>query len=136
MTNAGAISLNDDITLAGGISVMGGDVQLNGNITSTATGNLFFQGLSDTWSIRLATGKTIEKTDGTGLLTMQGDGRINNGTSVGSILASGSARLDVVIINEMDAGQHHHQWWSLMDQRRCQDAKMERPGCREHRGPR
>ncbi|MDP5009676.1 MAG: hypothetical protein NWQ47_00420, partial [Crocinitomicaceae bacterium] len=104
MTNTGAITVGADITLAGGIAIMGGDVQLNGNITSTATGDLFFQGLSNAWSIRLATGKTIEKTSGMGLLTLQGNGRINNSTSVGSILASGLARLDVVIINEMDAG--------------------------------
>ena len=104
MTNAGAITIGADITLAGGIAIMGGYVQLNGNITSTATGDLFFQGIAEPWSICLATGKTIEKTAGTGLLTMQGNGRINNSTSVGSILASGTARLDVVIINEMDDG--------------------------------
>jgi autotransporter-associated beta strand protein len=104
IANAGAITLSADISVAGAIAVMGGDVQLNGNITSTATGDMFFQGLSDAWSIRLATGKTIEKTVGTGLLTLQGNGRINNSTSVGSILASGSAKLDVVIINEMDEG--------------------------------
>jgi hypothetical protein len=104
MTNTGAMTISSDISLAGGISIMGGDVQLNGNITSTASGDLFFQGLSDVWSIRLATGKTIEKTAGTGLLTMQGNGRINNSTSVGSILASGTAQLDVVIINQMDEG--------------------------------
>ena len=104
MTNAGAITIAADIALAGGIAIMGGYVQLNGNITSTATGDLFFQGIGNDWSIRLATGKTIEKTAGTGLLTMQGNGRINNSTSVGSILASGTARLDVVIINEMDDG--------------------------------
>jgi autotransporter-associated beta strand protein len=104
ITNAGSITVSADISLAGGLSIMGGDVQLNGNITSTATGDLFFQGLGDAWSIRLATGKTIEKTAGTGLLTLQGNGRINNSTSVGSILASGTAKLDVVIINEMDDG--------------------------------
>jgi hypothetical protein len=104
MTNAGAITIAADIALAGGIAIMGGNVQLNGNITSTATGDLFFQGIAEPWSIRLATGKTIEKTAGTGLLTMQGNSRINNSTSVGSILASGTARLDVVIINEMDDG--------------------------------
>jgi hypothetical protein len=104
ITNAGAITFSADILLAGGIAVMGGDVQLNGNITSTATGDMFFQGLGNAWSIRLATGKTIEKTAGTGLLTMQGNGRINNSTSVGSILASGTAKLDVVMINEMDEG--------------------------------
>jgi hypothetical protein len=104
MTNAGAITINVDLSLAGGIAAMGGDVQLNGNITSTATGDMFFQGLGDAWSIRLATGKTIEKTAGTGLLTMQGNGRINNSTSAGSILASGSAMLNVVIINELNSG--------------------------------
>jgi hypothetical protein len=104
MTNAGAITINVDLSLAGGIAAMGGDVQLNGNITSTATGDMFFQGLGDAWSIRLATGKTIEKTVGTGLLTMQGNGRINNSTSTGSILASGSAMLNVVIINELNSG--------------------------------
>ena len=102
--NTADIEVNTNISIAGPISVMGGDVLLNGNITSTATGDLFFQGLSNIWSVRLAAGKTIEKTSGMGLLTMQGNGRINNSTSVGSILASGSARLDVVIINEMDAG--------------------------------
>jgi hypothetical protein len=104
MTNTGAITFSADISLAGGINVMGGDVRLNGNITSTATGDMFFQGLGDAWSIRLATGKTIEKTAGTGLLTMQGNGRINNSTSAGSILASGSAMLNVVIINELNSG--------------------------------
>ncbi|MEY3199383.1 MAG: hypothetical protein RJA13_1341 [Bacteroidota bacterium] len=104
ITNAGAITISADLSLAGGLAIMGGDLQLNGNITTTATGDLFFQGLSDAWSIRLATGKTIEKTAGTGLLTMQGNGRINNSTSVGSILASGSATLNVLIINELNSG--------------------------------
>ena len=103
-TNTGAITISSDITIAGGFVVRGGDVQINSNITSTATGDLFFQGLSDSWSVRLATGKTIEKTSGTGLLTLQGNGRINNHVNVGSILASGSAQLDVVMIAEMDAG--------------------------------
>jgi hypothetical protein len=54
--------------------------------------------------VRLATAKTIEKTAGSGLLTFQGNGHINNHVSVGSILASGAAQLDVVMIAEMDAG--------------------------------
>ena len=102
--NVGAIVISSDITIAGGLVVRGGDVQINANITSTATGDLFFQGLSDEWSIRLASAKTIEKTAGTGLLTFQGNGRINNHVSVGSILASGAAQLDVVMIAEMDDG--------------------------------
>ena len=103
-TNTGAITISSDITIAGGLVVRGGDVQINSNITSTATGDLFFQGLGDAWSVRLATGKTIEKTSGTGLLTFQGNGRINDHVSVGSILASGSAQLNVVMIAEMDEG--------------------------------
>lgn len=102
--NTADITIGTSVTIAGPISIYGGYVDINGNITSTATGDLFFQGIAEFWSIRLATGKTIEKTAGTGLLTMQGNGRINNSTSVGSILASGTARLDVVIINEMDDG--------------------------------
>jgi hypothetical protein len=103
-TNNGAITLNSNLSIAGGLVVRGSDIQINSNITSTATGDLFFQGLSDSWSVRLATGIIIEKTAGTGLLTFQGNGRINNHVNVGSILASGSAQLDVVMIAEMDDG--------------------------------
>jgi hypothetical protein len=135
MTNTGAITFSADISLAGGIAVMGGYVELNGNITSTATGDMFFQGLGNTSSIYLDTGKTIEKTAGTGLLTLQGNGRINYQTNVGSILASGTARLDVVIINEMDNGtaglywKHHHQWRQSLDRCRCENAYLEWTKC-------
>jgi hypothetical protein len=61
--NTANITLATDITVNGPISVMGGDVNLNGDITSTAAGDLFFQGLSNSWSLRLASGKTITKTD-------------------------------------------------------------------------
>ena len=104
MTNTADITISTDITVNGPISIMGGYVELNGNITSTAAGDLFFQGLGTGWSFLLNTGKTISKTAGYGLLTIQGNGRINDRDKVGDISASGTGKLDVVMIAELDNG--------------------------------
>ncbi len=103
-TNMGNIQFDVDISLAGPISVMGQELKLFGNIITTASGDMLFQGLGNNWSIRTGSTATIGKTAGTGVLTMQTNGRINDGTNAARIEASGSARLDVVIISEMDAG--------------------------------
>ncbi len=93
------------MTVGGAMTVYGGAfeaIQLNTDITSTATGDLKFLGTASTgWSVRLGTGKTITKSAGTGTLTFAGPGRIK---SEGTVQATGTAQLNVVMSAETDNG--------------------------------
>ncbi|MFN7325274.1 MAG: HYR domain-containing protein, partial [Chitinophagales bacterium] len=83
------------ITVAGPISFYGGGVEIYANLISSANGDLFFKALASSGqTIYVQPGVTISKTAGTGVLTCQGNGRVNN---LGSIVATGSGKLDVVL---------------------------------------
>jgi hypothetical protein len=104
-SNTTRIIFNTDIAVNGGIALYGGTfegIELNGNITSNGLGDLLFQGTETAnsgWSVRLATGKTISKTSGTGNIYINGTGRINLD---GNVTASGTANPNVVIVAETD----------------------------------
>ena len=95
-TNTSAITIGAT-SIAGPISIYGGTVNINGNLTSSATGDIFIQASGTTNPpLSLAAGKTISKTDGTGTLTLKSNGRVllNTGSA---ITASGGASLNVVL---------------------------------------
>lgn len=98
----------EGITVGGAMTVYGGAfeaIQINTDITSTASGDLQFLGTDSTgWSVRLAPGKTITKSAGTGTLTFAGPGRI---MSEGTVQATGTAQLNVVMSSETDNGNNY-----------------------------
>jgi len=88
------------VTVAGPISIYGGQLSINANLTSSATGDIFIKSLSSAnSSIYVNTGVTIGKTGGTGTLTMQAQGRINNS---GSIIATSPGVLNTVLWSDFD----------------------------------
>ena len=100
LNNAGNITLNSAVAVAGFINMFGGVITLNANLTSSATGNIFLKSISNAnGCIVNATGASLTKSGGSGVLTMQGNARIiNNGT----INATGTGVLDVVIWTDFD----------------------------------
>jgi hypothetical protein len=98
--NTGNVTVNSDITLAGGLTVRGGDVYINANVTSTANGDIFLKGISgNNLSLVLESGKTISKSGGSGTLTFQSNSRIiKNGT----VTASAPGVLNVVLWTDFD----------------------------------
>lgn len=103
--NAQQVVIATDISVNGPISIYGGsfeNIQINANITSTADGDILLQGENSTgWTARLNSAKSITKTAGTGSLIVHGTGRIGMD---GTILASGSAKLNVILAAETDGG--------------------------------
>ena len=98
--NTASITIGSSATIAGPISIYGGYVNINGNLTSSATGDIFIKGIAGTNpSIWVQSGKTITKSGGTGTLTMQGHGRVSNN---GSITTSGTGVLNVVFWSDFD----------------------------------
>ncbi len=98
--NTADITIGSSATIAGPISIYGGYVNINGNLTSSATGDIFIKGIAGTNpSIWVQSGKTITKSGGTGTLTMQGHGRVSNN---GSITTSGTGVLNVVFWSDFD----------------------------------
>ena len=87
------------ITVAGYINLYGGQVILNANLTSSATGDIFIKSNSNVNSAAsLAGNASILKTAGTGTLTMQSQDRLNSGT----VTASGSGQLNVILWSDYD----------------------------------
>ncbi|MFM1772879.1 MAG: hypothetical protein RLZZ71_2021 [Bacteroidota bacterium] len=84
--------VNSAFTVAGPISVYGWNVDVTGNITSSADGDIFIKGISDWNDVEMTS--TIAKTAGTGTLTIQANGRANFS---GPITASGTGVLNVVL---------------------------------------
>ena len=98
--NTAGITIGSSATIAGPISIYGGYVNINGNLTSSATGDIFIKGIAGTNpSIWVQSGKTITKSGGTGTLTMQGHGRVSNN---GSITTSGTGVLNVIFWSDFD----------------------------------
>jgi hypothetical protein len=93
-TNTADISLESNLSFGGGLSVYGGQVTNNATLTSTATGDLFFQSNAVVNnSILFASGSSIQKTGGTGTATFKSITRAN----IGDINATGTGSLNVII---------------------------------------
>lgn len=87
------------ITVAGYINIYGGQVILNANLTSSATGDIFIKSNSNVNSAASIAGNaSIFKTAGTGTLTMQSQDRLNSGT----VTASGTGQLNVILWSDYD----------------------------------
>ena len=98
--NATNVYLNNAITVAGPISVYGNYVDLTGNITSSATGDIFIKSLGNgNPSVNIGSGITINKSAGTGTLTFQANGRVMN---YGTLSATGTGLLNVVMWSDYD----------------------------------
>jgi len=98
--NAANVYLDNAITVAGPISVYGNYVGFTGNITSSATGDIFIKSLGNGYpAVNIGSGITINKSAGTGTLTFQANGSvINNGT----LSATGTGLLNVVMWSDYD----------------------------------
>jgi hypothetical protein len=98
--NTANIEINTNMSIGGPVSMYGGYVNINGNLTSSATGDIFIKGIAGTNpSIWIQSGNSITKSGGTGTLTMQGHGRVSNS---GSITTSGTGVLNVVFWSDFD----------------------------------
>jgi hypothetical protein len=98
--NTADISITQATSVAGPITIYGGYVNINGNLTSSANGDIFIKGVASTNpSILLNSGKTITKSGGTGTLTFQGHGRVFNS---GTITTSGTGVLNLVLWSDFD----------------------------------
>lgn len=90
---------NTALTVAGAINLYGGQVILNANLTSSATGDIFIKSNSNlNGAASIAGNAAIYKTAGTGTLTMQSQDRLNSGT----ITASGTGQLNVILWSDYD----------------------------------
>jgi hypothetical protein len=102
--NTGNISITStgSISNAGGISIYGGKIDIQGNITSSADGDIFLKSISNVnFDIDLHNGKSITKSGGNGTLTMQAHRRIFcDATS--SITTSGTGKLNVILWSDYD----------------------------------
>jgi hypothetical protein len=100
VSNTGTITVTNNITIAGGLTLRGGYVNVNANITSSATGDIFLKGIAtNNPSVFLQSGKIITKSGGTGTLTFQGHSRVRNS---GTITTSGTGVLNVVLWSDFD----------------------------------
>ncbi len=95
--SAANVFVNSPLTVAGPINVYGGEVDVTGNLTSTANGDIFIKGIYGWNDIEITS--TITKTAGTGTLTLQSNGRAHMG---GAIAATGTAVLNVVFWSDYD----------------------------------
>lgn len=98
--NTANITIGGDVSIAGPIVIMGGYINLNGNLTSSAAGDIFIKGIAGTNpSVEVQSGKIITKSGGTGTLTLQGHGRVLH---QGSITTSGTGVLNVIFWSDFD----------------------------------
>jgi autotransporter-associated beta strand protein len=98
--NTANIIQNSHLTIAGPVNYYGGNITVSSNLTSSANGDVLFKGiLNNNPSIAIQSGVTVNKSSGTGTLTMQGHSRVTN---LGSITASGSAVLNVIMWSDFD----------------------------------
>lgn len=96
--NTQTINLSAAVSVAGPVSMYGGVITLNQNLTSSASGDIFLKSLSSSNNCIL-NNATITKSGGTGTLTFQGNARVNNS---GSITTSGTGVLNVVMWSDYD----------------------------------
>jgi len=98
--NSATIYLNTALTVAGPVNIYGGYISVDANLTSSANGDVLFKGiLTNNPSIAIQSGVTVNKSNGTGTLTMQGHSRVTNW---GNITATGTASLNVIMWSDFD----------------------------------
>jgi filamentous hemagglutinin family protein len=101
-TNTSNVTVSSNLSVAGPLSIYGNSVALNANITSSADGDIYVWGANNSApGVVLASGKSITKTAGTGTLTFLSNRSVINN---GSITASGTGKLNVVMSAEADDG--------------------------------
>ena len=99
-TNTGTITFNAVTSFAGPINIYGGVVNINGTLTSSANGDILLKGISNTSPcVTISSSGGITKSAGTGTLTIQAHGRINN---AGSITASGTGIINIIFWSDFD----------------------------------
>ncbi|MFN5364352.1 MAG: T9SS type A sorting domain-containing protein [Bacteroidota bacterium] len=96
--NSGDITVSSALSVAGPISIYGGTIAVNANLTSSATGDILLKSISNANSC-ITNNATITKSAGTGTLTMQGHARVSN---FGTINTSGSGVLNLVMWSDFD----------------------------------
>ncbi|MDQ2778272.1 MAG: filamentous hemagglutinin N-terminal domain-containing protein, partial [Pseudomonadota bacterium] len=92
--NTAALTLSNALSVAGSISLYGGDIALQSTLTSSATGNIWVQSNSNSNTAIYGTAPILKTGGGRSTLTLRADGRVNFN---GSITASGTAVLDTVL---------------------------------------
>ncbi|MCA0177383.1 MAG: YDG domain-containing protein [Proteobacteria bacterium] len=93
--NTADVTLSSAASVAGPISLYGGHVNLNANLTSTATGDLFIKSLALDNSSLLITANILKTGGARSVLTLQSGGRINQNT--GTVIQASGTALDVVM---------------------------------------
>jgi hypothetical protein len=94
------VTLRSPATIAGPISVYGGQVNIDANVTSSADGDIFLQGNnSANTSVYISSGRTLTKSGGSGTLTLKGKA---NTAVAGTVTTSGSGVLNVVLWSDYD----------------------------------
>ncbi|WP_084360810.1 two-partner secretion domain-containing protein, partial [Hydrogenophaga palleronii] len=96
--NNANMTLSNGLSVAGAIRLYGGQITLNGDLTSSATGDIFIKSLSSANPSIQVNGNIRKTGGGRSTLTLQGQGRV---LLVGSIQASGTA-LDTVLWSDYD----------------------------------
>jgi hypothetical protein len=97
--NTVTVYINTSFTVAGTINVYGGYVEISGNITSSADGDIFIKSLNNGNPSVYIGAVTINKSAGTGTLTFQANGRVTN---YGTLSATGTGLLNVVMWSDYD----------------------------------
>nr|WP_039452010.1 T9SS type A sorting domain-containing protein [Pedobacter glucosidilyticus] len=99
-SNQANITLSSALNVNGPIDIRGGIVTIDANLTSSANGDIFIKGTAtNNPSISVNSGRTINKSAGTGTLTLQGHARVTNS---GTVSATGSGLLNVVMWSDFD----------------------------------
>jgi len=99
-TNTANIDINAALSVVGPVEILGGNVTVNANIASSSNGDILIKGIGNSNPcISINSGITINKSAGTGTLTLQGHARIINS---GTISATGSGMLNVVMWSDFD----------------------------------
>ena len=94
------VTHNTPITVAGPVSMYGGRVSVASNLTSSADGDIFIKAITGAApDIQINAGVTVAKTGGTGTLTLQGHGRVNQH---GTVTATAPGVLNVVLWSDFD----------------------------------
>jgi hypothetical protein len=98
--NTSDVTHNTPITVAGPVNMYGGRVNIASNLTSSADGDIFLKAISGAApDVQINSGVTVAKTGGTGTLTLQGHGRVNQH---GTVTATAPGVLNVVLWSDFD----------------------------------
>ncbi len=92
--NTANITLDGNLTVAGGVAIHGGDLLISAALTSTDTGDIYIQSNSATNNSVVVSGSILKTGGDRSTLTLRGDGRVN---FYGNITGSGSTALDTVL---------------------------------------